>query len=465
MKSFYKIYTLLAFMILSIAAVFSQTTVSSIISSNQTWTASGSPYVITGNTLIESGVTVTVDPDVVIETTADRLKLIVDGTFKAIGKKDSAIFVDNLTIEFTAKSVGYDVKTGTGSQFHYVMFDGNEISGGKTIDIKAHSMLVKNCKFIDGYYYIYAYGANGSGDTTDLIIENSVFKGKTSYPSGYMVYTSGNIRLNITDCYAENIGGITISKWTTIKKSTFKNFGYSSGLRQTQGQELILECNLFQNFRYTLVDLTYPGTDAIIEIRENTFDSSEVLLKLRGGLSYKPKSLVIENNNFLRFKTNSVQVSVGSNPGKADTLNLTKNYWGTSTKADIELGIKDFTDDITIEGYIDFSGYLTSPVKTCTGGGTIGGADTTGINSGITKIVDNALTLYPNPADGQVQVLADGRLISHIKVLDLQGKTHIENVVTTTQSTVDLSLLVEGIYVIEVSGDGFISRNKLIVKH
>ncbi len=464
MKSFYKHYSLFALILLTVTATYSQTTVSSIISSNQTWTASGSPYLVNANALVEAGVKITVEPGVVIKATVDRLKLIVDGTFEAIGKKDSVIFIDNLTIEFTEKSVGYNVSAGTGSQFQYVMFDGHSAGGTKTIDLKTKSMFVKNCKFVDGYYYIYSY-TSGTKDTVDVIIENSVFKGTQSYPQGYMVYASGNTRLSITDCYAENIGGITVGKWTTIKKSTFKNFGYSGGIRQTSGLNLVLECNLFQNFRYTILDLTYPGNDANIEVRENTFDSSEVLLKLRGGLLYKPKTLVIENNNFLRFKTNSVQVSVGSNPGKSDTLDLTSNYWGTSTKADIELGIKDFTDDITIEGYVDFSGYLTAPIKTCTGGGTIGGADTSGINTGIAKIVDHALTLYPNPADGMVQIEADGKIIHNIKILDLQGKMHINEAVSATNSSVDLSLLVEGIYVIEVSGDGFTSRNKLIVKH
>lgn len=444
-------------------SVYGQTTVSSIISSNQTWTAAGSPYLVTANALVEAGVKITVEPGTQIKATADRLKLIVDGTFECVGKKDSAILIDNLTIEFSDKSTGYNVSAGTGSQFQYVMFNGNGSGGSKQIDLKAKSMLVKNCKFKDGYYYIYSYTT--SKDTIDLIIENSVFKGQNSYPQGYMVYASGTTRLNISDCYAENIGGIYVGKWTTIKKSTFKNFGYSGGIRQTSGQELILECNLFQNFRYSILDLTYPGADAEIEVKENTFDSSDVLLKLRGGLLYKPKKLVITNNNFLHFKTNTVQVSVGSNPGQADTLDLTGNYWGTSTKADIEIGIKDFTDDITIEGYVDFSGYLTAPVKTCSGGGTIGGADTSGIHSGVAQIVDHALHLFPNPADGRVELEADGKIITQIRVLDLQGKSHLVKEIQNVRSTVDLTTLVEGMYIIEVSGDGFTSRNKLIVKH
>ena len=287
MKYIYKPLTLFALLFVAFTIANAQTTVSSIISSNQTWTASGSPYLVTGNVLIQSGVKVTIEPGTKIKSTGNRLRIIVDGELAAIGKKDSVIMSDSVSYEFTDKCVGYDTATGSGSQFQYVLFTGVGQGGNKTIDLKSTSMLVKNCKFLEGYYYIYSYAGVGSlGDTTNLIIEKSIFKGKPNYPQGYMVYTSGNTQLTISDCYAEDIGGITISKWTTIRKSSFKNFGYSSGLRQSSGQKLILECNLFQNFRYTLLDLTYPGNGAEIEVRENTFDSSEVLLKLRGGASF-----------------------------------------------------------------------------------------------------------------------------------------------------------------------------------
>ncbi|MFT5511826.1 MAG: hypothetical protein ACI8SE_000219 [Bacteroidia bacterium] len=441
---------------------FSQTTVSSIISSNQTWTAAGSPYMVTGNVLIESGVKITIEPGTKIKTTGGLLRIIVDGTLEAIGKKDSVIVADSVAFEFTSKCVGYDVSTGNGSQFQYVLFRGADNPGVKTIDLKGKSMLVKNCKFLEAYYYIYAY--SNTGDTTDLIVSNTVFQG-SGYSSGYMVYCSGNVRLQISDCYADNIGGIIVGKWTTIKKSTFKNFSYSSGIRQTSGLELILECNLFQNFRYTILDLSYPNANSIIEVRENTFDTSDVLVRMRGGASYTPKKLEIKNNNFLHYNTNSIQVSIGSNPGVADTLNLTKNYWGTSTKADIELGIKDFLDDITIAGYIDFSTYLTSQVKTCSKGGTIGGADTSGINTGIKTMNKQLISVFPNPANTQLNIEADGKLIQSIRILDLKGQTQIIEIYKTTSPQVDVSNLIDGIYFIEVSGDDFVSRNKLIVKH
>ena len=103
-------------------------------------------------------------------------------------------------------------------------------------------------------------------------------------------------------------------------------------------------------------------------------------------------------------------------------LDLRKNYWGTTTKADIELGIKDFLDDITISGMVDFSGYLSAQVKTCTKGGTIGGADTSGSNAGITRFTTRNISLYPNPANSSIQLNSDGAIITDLRILDLNGQ-------------------------------------------
>jgi hypothetical protein len=461
MKLFYKLGSALTIILLSSAMAIGQTTVNSIISSNQTWTAAGSPYIVSANVLVETGVTVTVEPGVHIRSTATRLKIIIDGEFIAIGKKDSAIVADSVTFDFTAKSVEYDPATGNGSQFKYVLFRNPASGGTMTISLKGQSMLVRNCKFLNGYYNIYSYAS--PYDTSEVIVDKTIFKGGV-YPQGYMVYCSGTIRLTITDCYAENVGGISLGQWTTIKKSTFKNFGYSGGLRQTRGNELILECNLFQNFRYTILDLTYPSANSIIEVNENTFDSCDVLVKLRGGASYRPAKFVVKNNNFLHFNDNSVQVSVGSNPGQADTFDMTKNYWGTTTKADIEAGINDFNDDITKEGLIDFSGYLTSQVKNCTAGGTIGGADTSSSTAGITKLISADISMFPNPATTTVEVSAYGKQINEILVYNLQGQTELNKTFKTTSAQLDVSSMLNGIYIIQVKGNGFVTRNKLIIK-
>ena len=69
---------------------FSQTNVSGIISGNTTWNQSGSPYIVTGNILVNSGVTLTIEPGT--EVRFDQHKaLLVNGELIAIGSEDSKI--------------------------------------------------------------------------------------------------------------------------------------------------------------------------------------------------------------------------------------------------------------------------------------------------------------------------------------------------------------------------------------
>ena len=62
--------------ILLLSVVVAQTEVSGVISSNTTWVVSSSPYIVTGNILINESGTLTIEPGVLIKFDSDPLPIV-----------------------------------------------------------------------------------------------------------------------------------------------------------------------------------------------------------------------------------------------------------------------------------------------------------------------------------------------------------------------------------------------------
>ena len=86
----------LAFLlVLAASNIHAQTNVSGVISTNTTWTKAGSPYIITNNLLVNSGVTLTVDPGVTVKFNP-TFYLKIQGQIIASGTQaDSITFTSN----------------------------------------------------------------------------------------------------------------------------------------------------------------------------------------------------------------------------------------------------------------------------------------------------------------------------------------------------------------------------------
>lgn len=111
------------------------THVSGTISANATWSAAGSPYIVDGNVSVAAGVTLTIDPGVVVKFNGQFRTMFVNGTLKAVGTEAQPIVFTSIQDD----SVGGDsngdgaatspapgqwymiqVKAGTASEFRYV---------------------------------------------------------------------------------------------------------------------------------------------------------------------------------------------------------------------------------------------------------------------------------------------------------------------------------------------------------
>src|SRR5688572_25715251 len=91
MTSLYqKSWTIVVLLITIASTLNAQTNVSGLISTNTTWTPAGSPYIVKGNTLVFNGVTLTIEPGVVVQFDTTKT-MQIDGELIAIGTAQERI--------------------------------------------------------------------------------------------------------------------------------------------------------------------------------------------------------------------------------------------------------------------------------------------------------------------------------------------------------------------------------------
>jgi len=115
-----------------------QTNVYGIISNNAVWTLANSPYSVIGNILLDSGITLTIEPGVVVKFLNHR-SMQINGKLRAIGTASNKIkFTSNNAspspgdwdnLVFNTQSVDYNDTTGEGSIMKYCIV---EYAGGAT---------------------------------------------------------------------------------------------------------------------------------------------------------------------------------------------------------------------------------------------------------------------------------------------------------------------------------------------
>jgi parallel beta-helix repeat protein len=167
------------------SATLAATNVSGTISTDTTWTTAGSPYVISGTVIVSTGVTLTLQPGVVVKGTSSSASLYVAGTLVADGTPTSPIVFTSIKDDTVGGDTNGDgggtlpaagdwkeilfQSTSTGSVLDYVEV---RYSGALTASIRVDSsgLSITNSAVVDGDNYgIYVY-SNASPTITDNTI-------------------------------------------------------------------------------------------------------------------------------------------------------------------------------------------------------------------------------------------------------------------------------------------------------
>ncbi len=419
-----------------------------VISSSESWTEASSPYYINGNTIIQSGAFVSVQPGVRVISTGN-FKLVVDGGLRAMGTKDSMISFESITIEFGNNALKYDHSTGSGSRFDYVRFSAFA-SSGTNVFIDDVDLRFDHCAFTFGYYCIRNTGSSGM----NLWVTNSHFKFTFG---GFPVYgLNVNSYQYVVGNYFEKISYLYLGEKNVIKNNYIEGISYTYALYwQYYTRELDAQCNNIRNCQYGLnISSTAAGfTHAII--KNNNFDSCRYAFVF-GCYNVKFDSIEISNNNILNADY-SVNFSGCSGSGSFAMLNFQNNFWGSSDTADFLKTIYDFRKDALVPWKVDIANFHTSPVGACWPLNGSSAVSRYEISPG-----SNAFAIAPNPARNYVQItLSSSNQV--IVICDLKGSELARYKVTAKEVRLDLSHFATGIYLVRCVNMQGISASQRIV--
>ena len=376
-------------------AVHAQTNVSGTISSNTTWTISGSPYILTDLTGIPAGVTLTIQPGVQVSGAFD---LLVKGTLICNGKSDSLIKVSSTRVLFKSAVL-------TNSQMKYMNFNNSggiqladesastpdivKNSGSLTVDhstfsSKAYtttkgyqssaSFLINDSKYsdatIEGYYPLsepivltnceidkssinsdsYNYGitlnaciVTGSNFIAGCCNANfhisgcTIANGSFNADNGSSVFITNSKIVN-TPCYFIATNNVSVS-----------NSVISGGANH------MFVC---YNLTMTNVEIKGAGVSNGLELYGNNTIHSCNISGMDKGIIFNPasgtNSLTIDSSNISNNATYNME-------NKLSTGIVAKNnFWGDTTASLIDNKIIDGNDNINL-GLVDYTGYLKTP--------------------------------------------------------------------------------------------------------
>ncbi len=318
-------------MFFAVGSAYADTNVSGTISADTTWTAVNSPYILTGDVTVAQGVTLTVEPGVVVKANYYNYGLTVQGEVYAAGTGESQIvftskydadyggggvgtsytyYWKGITIESTGEFNGYNIKVRysgcttscagfwvngklnlVSSEIYKPYYRGIYVSSNNAVTVRNNTMTYctwTNLEFIN----------NG---TNEFVIENNTLNRSAIRANNY---SSGTVTVQnntITDANkfaieVKNTGtGIITARNNTITST------YGLYIGHTGSGTTNIEDNIVQNGAgYGLYIYSY-NTTGVLSIRNNSISNMGYPLYINLDYLYGPISSIIaevSNNTF-----------------------------------------------------------------------------------------------------------------------------------------------------------------------
>jgi len=343
-----------------------------IIWSDETWT-NDYLYIVTSNSLVDEGVTLTIEAGTRIQFCVDKY-LRIDGCLVAIGTEDSMIvFTSNAqnpapgdwggirigypdTVKYAEVAFGEGIKTSGGSYIAYNWIHDNTdpsyLGGG--VWLKGNSVveynLIQRCGAGHGSGGGIALGGFAYDGVVGGVIRYNIIEESSGYPYVGGIYignSSPSDSLIISHNVIRNNYSANMNNYTG---GIYFNMSYVSDLIS------ITNNTLYGNGNAITFSSTGSSNNFFPVIKNNTIIFNKYGIRKicnRGNIT-------ISNSNILHQSEYNIYNGGSSN------ISATHNYWGTTSTDSIDTWIWDYYDDFDL-GKVLYQPFETIPITTAPG--------------------------------------------------------------------------------------------------
>lgn len=345
--------------LLSINFLQAQTNVSGVISANTTWTLINSPYIVKSNILVNSGITLNIEPGVVVKFD-DNVGIVVNGKIIGDGTPTNSIIFTSSNITPNAgdwaairlsTSASPSIWDGSknylsGSKFSYCKF---EYAGNSAIYSEV-SLYVNNSIFINNKNWgEYRKGIFQSGEQYYQAGGALTLKGGTSLIKNSLFYNN-----QCDNGYGHGLGGAIYSFGSDVLNCIFSNNiaignGEGGAIFVKGNSNRINNCSFINNIG------VYNGSSIGVSNGGATIYNSTIYSKNVSGngvLSNDMYGTITINNSNLLTSDNYIIKNRNNN-----NLDARTNFWSPIHINSILDKIYDFTN-LSSLGTIDISSKL-----------------------------------------------------------------------------------------------------------
>ncbi len=441
---------------------FAQTNVSGNILTNTTWRLINSPYIVTDTVIVFPGVTLTIEPGVVVKFDSTKFIKVNLGNLVAIGTTtDSITFTTN---SIDTANVWDDwwgsiyITHSPFSRFNYCNFK----YLGFAIwceNVSNDQLYIKNSNFSYNISGLIAFNGFTTIDTTNFSFH--VLDAIPSFYRGIMNHCniSNNHRgidvndVTLNNCILNsNYSGVESAGNSTFNNCTFMHNNF--GVNAFSSWNKLINCKIDSNF----YGIEVGSRDSLIncELKYNTtaivtgYGIPNPFGLIYGCIIENNLTGILANGTFFKIKcseicNNSIYDIVYKDSSSV-TLDATNNYWCTSDQSNIPPRIYDGVDSSK------YGLVLFLPIDTLN----------CQMTNGLSPLIEDKITfiIYPNPASNNFTIKTTSNFQNGmIEISNMLGVIVHNETINSEQKKIYFEIE-NGIYLVKIS----IGQKQLIKK-